>query len=260
MTPGASATPVPAALLHALDAFAESPAVLVALDFDGTLAPLVDDPALARPLPATARAVARLERAPGVTVAMVSGRPLDALIAYGGPAPETMLVGSHGAELRIGGRVVHPALDDDQRKLLDALGEELDARAAGTPGALVERKPAGVVFHTRTAGREDAARARAAIEPLRARPGVFYRAGKDVDEFSVVGADKGVGLGLLRDAAHPDRVLYAGDDLTDEDAFAVLGPDDVGIKVGEGPSAAPFRVADPAGLAAALDALADRRA
>ncbi len=54
-------------------------------------------------------------------------------------------------------------------------------------------------------------------------------------------------------------MLFAGDDVTDEDALASLGPEDLGIRVGPGPTAATVRVADIAGLAAALRALARRR-
>ena len=58
--------------------------------------------------------------------------------------------------------------------------------------------------------------------------------------------------GELRADVGPQGVLFAGDDVTDEDAFAVLGPDDVGIKVGDGHTAAQYRVADPDELAAVL--------
>jgi len=54
-------------------------------------------------------------------------------------------------------------------------------------------------------------------------------------------------------------VLYAGDDVTDEDAFASLGPGDLGLKSGPGETVAPYRVADPAAVAAALDELARLR-
>jgi trehalose-phosphatase len=64
-------------------------------------------------------------------------------------------------------------------------------------------------------------------------------------------------LGVI-DLDHPDVVpIYLGDDVTDEDAFRALPPGDVAVKVGEGPTVAPFRVADVPGAVALLDRLAD---
>ena len=79
------------------------------------------------------------------------------------------------------------------------------------------------------------------------------RHGKDVLEASVVRADKGQGLDLLRRITGAEGVLFAGDDVTDEDGFARLDPErDVAVKVGPGASAAPFRIDGPAQVAALL--------
>ena len=61
----------------------------------------------------------------------------------------------------------------------------------------------------------------------------------------------------LRGELGAAAVVYLGDDRTDEDVFATLGPDDAGIKVGEGETAARYRVADPQALAGVLAAFAD---
>ena len=85
------------------------------------------------------------------------------------------------------------------------------------------------------------------------------RGGKDVVEFAVRGATKGDGVQRLREHLGASAVLFAGDDVTDEDGFNALTGADVGIKVGEGVSAARYRVADPEQLADALELLADAR-
>jgi trehalose 6-phosphate synthase/phosphatase len=72
-------------------------------------------------------------------------------------------------------------------------------------------------------------------------------------------ADKGSVLHRIRAALPPGPVLFLGDDVTDEDVFAVLGPDDLGIKVGPGETAASERVPDPETAAAVLALLAELR-
>jgi len=78
-------------------------------------------------------------------------------------------------------------------------------------------------------------------------------------EFAVRSTTKGEAIEHLRRYTAADAVFYAGDDVTDEDAFAALQPHDVGIKVGPGETAATFRVAGPAELSRALAALAAAR-
>ena len=85
------------------------------------------------------------------------------------------------------------------------------------------------------------------------------RQGKNVVEFSVRSTTKGEALEHLRRYTAADAVFYAGDDVTDEDAFAALGADDVGLKSGEGATLANFRVAGPTQVARALNLLADLR-
>ncbi|QAY69164.1 bifunctional alpha,alpha-trehalose-phosphate synthase (UDP-forming)/trehalose-phosphatase [Xylanimonas protaetiae] len=260
----------PEALGHALGALAaaDDAAVLVGLDFDGTLAPLVDDP-IASVMTPDARAVVErlgaLPQAARVHLALVSGRDLADLAERANPPAGTYLVGSHGAET---GRVlpdgsvaaVPVVLSDEQLRTLEAAVGGLEEAAAEAPGAWVQRKPSAAVLHTRQCppGTADAAVARA--DALAHRLGLPAMHGKDVVELAVVPTDKGAALARLRTAVDPSRhvhVLYAGDDTTDEHAFASLGSGDVAIKVGAGETVAPHRVADADALAAALARLAD---
>src|SRR5699024_1521202 len=94
-------------------------------------------------------------------------------------------------------------------------------------------------------------------------PGVHALRGNQVVELAVVPATKGEALTVLRAelarGADSPPTLYAGDDVTDETALATLSDGDVGIKVGDAPSVAAFRVADPNAVADVLEALLRER-
>ena len=232
---------------------------VVALDFDGALAPLQDDPDDSRALPEAVEALQRLARVDGLDLALVSGRSLADLATLAEVPEGTLLVGSHGAErglLTPTGLEPHPwDLDPEAKSLLVDLSATLGEAVDGTTARL-EHKPGSVVLHTRTATRADAERlTRAAVE-VGSRPGVDLMRGKDVVELSVVHRTKGDALADLREELRSTALLYAGDDVTDERAFATLRPDDVTIRVGPGDTAARFRVADPEALAGALSLLA----
>jgi trehalose 6-phosphate phosphatase len=249
-------------LAEALRAFAAPGRILVALDFDGTLAPIAQRPGGARTLPASHEAIERLLGMPETAVAYVSGRALDSLVEAAEPPAGVLLVGSHGIEVRLDDGAEPLALDDDERTRVAELFALLEAVAAAHPGAWAEAKPAGSALHTREAAPGDDERAEAeAVARVEAElPGLTVRTGKRIVEFSVRDATKGDGIELLRRHVLADRVLYAGDDLTDEDGFAVLRPGDVGVKSGPGDTAAEFRVAGPEEVARMLTTLADARA
>lgn len=253
-----SGGPLHPGLVAALAAFAARPRVLVALDFDGVLAPIVDDPSTSRPLPESAAALADLARTPGTSLALVSGRAMESLRACAQPPPGAVLVASHGAEVE--GAPVH--LDGAAREALAAATAGVEAVVADAPGTRAEHKPAGVVLHTRLAAPDVAARAaRAVLAGPATLPGVHALEGKDVVELSVVRTSKGEAVAALREDLGVDAVLFAGDDVTDETALRTLVRGrDVGVKVGPGPTAAEHRVSDPAAFSAVLAELAGLRA
>ena len=80
-----------------------------------------------------------------------------------------------------------------------------------------------------------------------------------VVEFLASPHTKGSALAVLRHTERPDAVLFIGDDRTDEEGFAVLGPSDLGVRVGEGPTAAHLCVPTRAGAIDLVEALANRR-
>jgi trehalose 6-phosphate phosphatase len=244
-------------LQSALAELARVPVLLVALDFDGVLAPIVAVPSEARPLPRSAAAVGALATVPGTTVALVSGRGLADLAAVSGFGTPVRLVGSHGGEFDDGAAVLTP----EQQQRLDALTAELQALVDGEPGVALEHKPAGVAVHVRTAPAEVGARVLEAVRTGPAtRPGVEPTPGKAVLDLAVLDVSKGVAVDLLRERLGAGAVLYVGDDVTDETAFRRLRDGDVGVKVGEGGTAAGYRVAAPEDVADLLERLLAARA
>ena len=225
--------------------------VLVASDFDGVLAPLVDDPLASRPLPEATAALVRLAAlGPAAPLALVSGRDLATLATLAAPPPGTHLIGSHGAEqgfIDADGALEHTPLilDADNRARLDALIEGLEEIASARSGAWVELKPAAAVLHTRLADPADALTAGPLAHDLGAQLDISGLAGKDVIEFALMRVTKGDALTALRDRLGASRVAYFGDDVTDEHAFALLGAEDFTVHIGAGPTAARFRVASP---------------
>jgi len=247
-------------LLAAVRRIAATGHLLVAMDFDGTMAPLVDHAGDARALPRSAAAFAALTKLPRTTTALISGRALDSLRAVASPPEETLLIGSHGAEVWMGPGSSELMLDDAQRELLAEVRRELEGIVEQAPGTLLEDKPAGVVLHTRLASddvAEDAVAAARAV--LQDRRGVFLKTGNRVLETSVVNASKGEGIAFLRQAAGATAVAFAGDDTTDEDALASLVPGDLGVKVGLDFTQAEFRVEAPVHICELLEALLRER-
>jgi trehalose-phosphatase len=252
---------VPESWGRPIQRLAQAQRLLVALDFDGTLAPLVEDPDASRPLPQAREALARLAQVARVQLALVSGRPAADLARLARPPDGTILVGSHGAER---GRVVDSAAMLEPVTLSPARWERLQAISAGLEqlagegsGAWVEPKPFAAVFHTRPmTDRAAADRLEARAVKLGKALGGHVLPGKMVVEVSVLPAGKAAALARLKKAADADRLVFAGDDTTDELALRTIHPPDLGIKVGAGPTAAELRLPDPAAVAAFLQALA----
>ncbi|GMA89799.1 hypothetical protein GCM10025869_03280 [Homoserinibacter gongjuensis] len=254
-------TSLPEPLVAALDELSRVRRLLVALDFDGTLAPEVDSPENARALPAARDAVLRLRATAGTRVALVSGRALRSLIHVAQVPDDVLLVGSHGIELRLDDPAARIALDTAELERVDVLQEVLSQVADTIDDVWLETKPAGFALHTRLATEENSRLAHlvALREATAELDDLTIREGKNVLEFAVRSTTKGEAVEHLRRYTAADAVLFAGDDVTDEDAFAALQPGDLGLKSGPGETLAAFRVPGPPEVAQALAALADFR-
>jgi trehalose-phosphatase len=235
--------------------------LLVALDFDGTLAHLVDNPDDARMTREARRALEQLERDPDITIALVSGRGLDSLRVVAEPDPGWWLIGSHGMEVYEPGGATSGHVEPQVRARRDALWAGFGAVAASFPGVWAEEKPWGVALHTRGVEADVERRAQEAARAFVASqgPDLTTRTGHGILETALGSRHKGDGLHLLHSALHPSCTLFVGDDLTDEDALAVLGPQDVGIRVGSGDTRARYRLGTPDEVAALLMELAKLR-
>ena len=228
------------------------------LDFDGTLVDIAQTPDAVVVEPHLPEMLVRLRDALGGAVAVVSGRPVATLDRFLG-TDALDAAGLHGLEARIAG-ALHPCRPDDHpslRRGIAWLRETLD-----DPGIVVEDKGCSVGVHWRLAP-QHADLARNAAEELAAALGPQYRIqhGKMVAE--VLPAHAGKGGAIRRFLEHPPyrgrRPLFVGDDLTDEDGFAVVNAaGGASVRVGAGVSAALHRIASPAAFRALLRSWAER--
>ncbi|MFJ3228474.1 trehalose-phosphatase [Streptomyces sp. NPDC086783] len=270
-------TPVTTAGREGLDAILGRPGrAVIALDFDGTLAPIVPDPEQARAHPGAVPALAAL--APKVaSVAVVTGRPAGVAVRHGGfagvPGLEHLVVlGHYGAERwdAVSGTVNAPAPHPGVAAVRAELPGFLDEIGAWQ-GTWIEEKGRAVAVHTRRAADPQAAfeTLRGPLTELAARHGLIVEPGRMVLELRPPGVDKGVALTEYVRETGAEAVLYAGDDLGDLPAFAAvdkLRSDGVpGLLVCSGSSEvaelaerADLVVEGPAGVVALLTALADR--
>jgi len=245
-------------LSERIEAIAQAPVLLVASDYDGTLAPIVDDPAQATPHREVLVALKSLATMPQTHVAVISGRALKELARLTGAPEEVHLVGSHGSEFDLD----YPeSLPPHAAKLRERIERELDDIASEHDGFIVEKKPASIAFHYRQV---DGEAAKSALQRIEDGPGgyegVITRRGKEVVELAVVSTSKGDALETVRRRIGASATIFFGDDRTDEDAFSTLKGPDVAVKVGPGETAARHRAEDPDEVARLLARLVEARA
>lgn len=245
------------------------PEVGVLVDFDGTLSEIAPRPEEARPVQGATEALAALAERLRV-VAVVSGRRAAEVAALLGSPAGVRWFGLYGLE--DGRGTAHPAAEGLAERV-GTLLPEVERAAALVPGALVERKGLHVAVHYRAAQDADAARRilRERLGAVADRNGLQLLEGKQVLELAPPdGPNKGdvvVRLALEHDLR---AVLYAGDDLADQDAFAALGRlreagvegVTVAVRSAETPSAlvasADVVVEGPPGLVELLRSLSER--
>jgi trehalose 6-phosphate phosphatase len=252
-----TAEALPAELRRALVQLARTPRLLVACDYDGTLAPIVSDPEQARPSTESVGALRSLAGLHETTAAVISGRALRDLATLSRLPGEVHLVGSHGSEFDVG--FVH-ALDADAKALHRRIEQTLDTLVADAEGVHLETKPASIAVHVRRAAPEIGDRV---LADVRSGPatwdGVQVTEGKAVIELAVVQTDKGHALDVLRHQVGATAAVFIGDDVTDEKAFARLTGPDLGIHVGDGETLAGYKITDTVAVATVLAFLLEER-
>jgi trehalose 6-phosphate phosphatase len=208
--------------LHALSGFAASN-VLLAFDYDGTLAPIASAPAAAKMRAATRRGLTRVAQLYPCVV--VSGRPLDDLTRRLSRIPVWYLFGDHGFEPHGG--------SDEHATRVEKWVHQLTTQLPPERGLVIEQKKYSVTVHFR--GVRDGKRVMQSIANAVAQLSDVRTVGgaRAINLLPAGGANKGVAVQKARRMFACDTVIYVGDDATDEDAFASAPPERLlAIRVG----------------------------
>jgi trehalose 6-phosphate phosphatase len=197
---------------------------LIAMDYDGTLAPIVADPAAARPDPRAGEVLRRLAPLVG-TLAVITGRSAAAAVELGrlDQVPGLIVLGQYGRQRWQAGTLTSPppppGIDAARRELPQVLA------AAGAPeGTWTEDKADALAVHTRRTAEPGPAldRLRGPLADLAARAGLAVEPGRMVIELRPPGSDKGQTLKSLALESGASSVMYCGDDLGDVPAFRAV--------------------------------------
>lgn len=245
---------------------AELEHALVAVDFDGTLAPIVPDPADSRPAPGAVAALRTIAER-GAQVAVITGRDARTVLGLGGldAIPGVIVEGLYGAERWQGG--VLTTLPEPYA--MHRLRAELPALiATGDPKLWIEDKRLSLVVHARMAADPQAAldSVREPVTTLGEQLGLSVDPGRGVLELRLPGHDKGAALLRLTAELGPKAALFVGDDVGDLPAFTAVGELreqgtpawSVAVVSPEAPEvarAADVQVDGPAGVVALLQSL-----
>lgn len=226
--------------------------VLLAFDFDGTLAPIAPTPDAAHMRPRTGDLLGRVSRRYPCVV--ISGRALNDIQARVERVPLWYVFGNHGFEPASPDEPPSGRIADWLRTLRDEL--------PGEPGIVIEDKSHTLTIHYR--GAPDRESAAAAIErAVQSLSGARIIGGSEaVNVLPHEGANKGVALLRAMDLFACTTAIYVGDDGTDEDAFGAAGPDRLlAIRVGEPtqPSRARFHLRTQEDMDRLLRILVDLR-
>ncbi|WP_437280431.1 trehalose-phosphatase [Sorangium sp. So ce375] len=210
-------------VLQLIERAAAAPSLLLATDFDGTISEITSVAGGAVAAPAALEALKALSRAPGTTVAIVTGRTLRDIAARTAALGAVWRVGEHGAEIAApSGELVYRAAAPAEA--LDALEREADEVVRRIPALWVERKRCSLALHWRLVPPGDRPAAFDALggwADAASRRGLVVMRGRSIHEARDAAHDKGRALAFLLARLPPGTlVVYAGDDTTDEPAIA----------------------------------------
>jgi trehalose 6-phosphate phosphatase len=221
--------PLPVTAAEVLEAIVSSPSqTLIATDFDGTLAPIVDDPEQAYADPDAVAALGRLGERVGA-VAVITGRPVRIAVRLGrfqevAGLHSLIVLGQYGVERwnAAENEYLLPPAPPQIKAVAGELPELL--HSLDLAAARVEDKGRAIAVHTRSLPDPKAALAKLA-DPLRdlaARHGLTVEPGKNVWEIRALGVDKGGTLRAVVAETGARQVVFAGDDLGDLPAFQAV--------------------------------------
>ena len=230
------------------------------LDFDGTLAPLVPDPAGARMDETVRQALEAISSRDRAVVAIISGRGLDHLRDRVG-LPNLIYAGNHGLEIEGRGLSFVEPSAAAARCELRGVTQRLESALRTVPGAFVEYKVLTTSVHYRNVAAEDRGRVEQAVLDAIAPVAGLFRLGSGKMLWEILPRtdwNKGAAVRWILDRLGDENILsiYFGDDRTDEDAFRAL-PDGLTFKVGCAEATdARYRVSGPAAVEEFLEWLA----
>lgn len=213
----------------------EGEGLVLGLDFDGTLAAIVDTPAESTLTPTARVALEEFASSQSVIPAVVSGRERDDLQQRVG-VDDVVYAGNHGLELAYGDEeLVHPEAET-YRPTISRLCADIETRLRDVPGCTIEDKGLTATVHFRRVPDDAVPTVVSTVDQVVSNEdGVHVTEGKEIRELRPsVDWDKGRTMQLLRGVA-PERwqTIYLGDDTTDEDAFRAVQPDGLGVRVTE---------------------------
>src|SRR5688500_12542936 len=206
---------------------------VVCLDFDGTLAPIVDEPSEAHIHPGAGDALAALGEQ-FQAIAVVTGRPVRQVLALGGLEEIGGRIAENGGRLLVLGQYGNERWSTDEPRVrtprpprgLASLMSELPQllEKAGAADAHLEEKGLAVAVHTRRLSDPNGALERLTPELTRAagRHGLVLEPGRMVVEVRAPGMDKGAAVRQLQKELRADAIVFVGDDLGDLQAFEAV--------------------------------------
>ncbi len=234
------------------------PRLVVACDFDGTLAPLVTDPDKVQLPSAALEVLRRLQSVPGVSIAVISGRSLADIVGRI-PLPNVIFAGNHGLEIRGLGLDGERSQASALKPRLHAMAQQLESTLGRVPGIRIENKGLSASVHLRNVSEASREQVLREIRRIGATDGAFrLQHGHLVAELIPdIGWSKGAALKQIigRMGLPGSATFYAGDDTTDESVFLAL-PTAVTVSVGpDWISAARWMARDPSDVCALLERL-----
>lgn len=246
---------MPSVVQRAISARPSGTRLVLLCDFDGTLAELHHDPFAPTLLPERRALLEVLAERRDISVGLVSGRRISDLRGRTRLPDNVYHAGLHGLEIEVDDRRWrHPELED-RRQSTRALNSRLKSLAREVPGMIIEDKDVSIAVHVRGVAMdkraEALAQARALAVPFLASGDLALLGGQMILEFLPnLAWNKGDAKRWILedvDARYGERpwVVFIGDDVTDENAFAAI-EHGIGVLVGDRPTAAAHRLASPA--------------
>jgi trehalose 6-phosphate phosphatase len=242
----------------------EAAHLFLALDYDGTLTPIVDEPAQALLSNSMRQALWALTRRDDVTVAVFSGRThadLQELVGI----PGVIYAGNHGLEISGPGiSFIEPTAKAASQELHE-LAQELARALRHVQGAFVEDKGLTLSVHHRRVAPVDVEEVWRLVRDAVMSPRNRFHVTAGVKAYEIrprLRWNQGAAVHWIKERlGKPNTlVIYIGDDASDEDAFHALGEDAVTIRVGAtAETAAQFHMTDPAAVQGLLQWVSELR-